>query len=681
MAAKTSDTSPDNFDDIENVPSNPSDNRPFSAVLEASVSRRCLLTGSLAAAGATFLSPAPAQALGRGLGLSKAPGQGPLLGFTPLSIADATAEGGKTVAISPDYEYQVLIPWGTPIDPASKVPEYTGDPATRPSAADAEQQIGIGHDGMWFFPMNLRDVQLAEGLGRQLPASNRSGMLCVNHEFGNNNHVMGKSVPSGLEDVRLSQAVHGVSVVAVAQRMRGQWHIISSPNSRRITVNTPVDFSGPAAEATYLDNAAANEPQGTLNNCGSGPTPWGTYLTCEENFNAYFGTNVPGFVDSDALRAEGLDRYSFAPDGTFGDYRWWDFDPRFDYGDPDYRNEINRFGWCVEVDPFDGSAAPIKRTGLGRIKHEGVAFLPEDSDPRAVCYMGDDQRGDYCYKYISNRPWREYDIDAGESPLDDGRLFVARFDEGEDGDDGLGTGEWIELTIDNPDLAAKFASQAELLVYTRLAADIVGATPMDRPEWSTIGAQGEVYWTMTNNDRKDNGIGEVNEVNPIFENRDGHIIKTVDTSDTRFEWSVFILARNTRPSDPGFDPNDKPFAAYTPPLDGGENTFTDPDAAWADPFGRLFIGTDGGQPSGLQDQLLVFDVETGEYRRLLMGVNSDEITGITTTPNYRTLFTNTQHPGNGNPTSTNFPAPDDGVTIPRDCTLVVTRKNKGIVGS
>jgi hypothetical protein len=134
----------------------------------------------------------------------------------------------------------------------------------------------------------------------------------------------------------------------------------------------------------------------------------------------------------------------------------------------------------------------------------------------------------------------------------------------------------------------------------------------------------------------------------------------VDTSDTTFDWEIFILAKDTR---------------------GSENVFTDPDAAWADPFGRLFIGTDGGQPDGLQDQLVVFDAETGEYKRLLMGVQSDEITGITTTPNYRTMFTNTQHPGDGDPTRTNFPAPFDGVTIPRDCTIVVTRKNKGIVGS
>ena len=206
---------------------------------------------------------------------------------------------------------------------------------------------------------------------------------------------------------------------------------------------------------------------------------------------------------------------------------------------------------------------------------------------------------------------------------------------------------------------------------------------MDRPEWTTVGTKGEVYWTFTNNDRKDDGQGALSEANPIFENTDGHIIKTYDNDDTSFTWRIFMLARNTRRPDdaPAADANDLSYAAYSAPADGGANAFTDPDAIWADNDGRIFIGTDGGQPDGLQDQLVVVDSKTGEYRRLLSGVASDEITGIAPTPDQRSLFTNTQHPGNGSPTSTNFPAPFDGVTIPRDCTLVITRKNGRKVGS
>jgi secreted PhoX family phosphatase len=273
------------------------------------------------------------------------------------------------------------------------------------------------------------------------------------------------------------------------------------------------------------------------------------------------------------------------------------------------------------------------------------------------------------------------------SPLDDGKLYVARFDgatELDDGD-GKGTGEWIELThTDTRISGAGLTSQDKVLTYARLAADAVGATPMDRPEWSTIGTEGQVYWTLTNNNRKDDGQGELGEANPIFENTDGYIIETTDTSTTTFEWSLFILARNTRsPSDPGtaIDSQDFRFADYEAPADGGANVFTDPDAAYADPFGRLFIGTDGGQPDGLQDQLVVFDTNTGEYRRLLMGVNSDEITGLAPTPDFATLFTNTQHPGDGSPLATNFPAEPDGLTIPRDATIVIRRKDGGIVGS
>ncbi|MEM8548622.1 MAG: alkaline phosphatase PhoX, partial [Pseudomonadota bacterium] len=175
---------------------------------------------------------------------------------------------------------------------------------------------------------------------------------------------------------------------------------------------------------------------------------------------------------------------------------------------------------------------------------------------------------------------------------------------------------------------------------------------------------------------------ETDPANPVIGNSDGYIISTTDTSATTFTWNMFLISRNTRrPEDASTGEGDAAYAAYTAPADGGANVFTDPDAAWADPFGRLFIGTDGGQRDGLQDQLVVIDTNTGEYKRLLTGVASDEITGITTTPDYKTMFTNTQHPGNGSPTTTNFPAPFDGVTIPRDCTLVVRKKDGGIVGS
>ncbi|MEL7311829.1 MAG: PhoX family phosphatase [Pseudomonadota bacterium] len=671
----------------EDLSVNPTNTPTFREVVETQLSRRGVMQGSLAVAATSFFAPSVSYAGEAAV----EPADAELIGFTPLATEDAAAIGGQTVAISPDYEYDVLIPWGTPIQGrAAAIQPYEGDPNTRPTAEEQEQMVGIGHDGMWFFPINLPRVLLLDRNKRRAghaPLSeerkarllnSRVGMLCVNHEFGRNTHVLGKGFPETLEDVRLSQAAHGVSVVLLRYASGpDRWLNAPSPTkARRITVNTPVTFSGPAAGSPLLDNPAGNEPKGTVNNCGSGATPWGTYVTCEENFNGYFGSNTEGVGGFDTLQDAAYERYGFST-GGFG-YGWHVFDERFDLTNEAYKNESNRFGWCVEIDPFNASQTPVKRTALGRFKHEACAFQ-ELEDGRVAVFMGDDQRGDYCYKYESNQPWRDY-IDAGLSPLDDGKLYVAIFGAGPEGE---GEGEWVELTYTDERIAAAgLTSQDLVLTYARIAADAVGATPMDRPEWSTIGKDGEIYWTLTNNDRKDDGQGALSDVNPIFENTDGYIIKTTDTGSTTFQWNMFLISRNTRrPDDASTDENDVPYAAYTAPADGGANVFTDPDAAWADPFGRLFIGTDGGQRDGLQDQLVVIDTSTGEYKRLLTGVASDEITGITTTPDYKTMFTNTQHPGNGSPTTTNFPAPFDGVTIPRDCTLVVRRKDRGIVGS
>ena len=672
------------FDDTsEDRGTNPTNNRHFRSIAEAHVNRRTVLKGSLAAAATGFLAPSAAYADGKGRRYAKRKNR-PLVDFAPATTEAVVANEGKTITVSPDYAYDVLIPWGTPIDPTSDVAPYEGDPNTRPTAAEQEQMIGIGHDGMWFFPINQKWLTLrAIWRGWSIPTrafSSKYGFLCVNHEFGRNSHLLGKDFPETLEDVRLSQAAHGVSVVLIGRRFYGGWSLRKSSRNRRITVNTEVSFSGPVADSGLLDNAAKNVPAGTVNNCGSAPTPWGTYVTCEENFNGYFGYTGDFDAKPDSLQKQALERYGFSADG-FG-YGWFLFDPRFDVLNPDYANESNRFGWCVEIDPFSKRKTPVKRTAMGRFKHEACAFTTL-KDGRVAAYMGDDERNDYCYKYESNRPWRK-DIRRGKSPLDNGKLYVAKFLEGVDGNDGKGVGEWIELTIDNPLIqAAGLKTQAEVLTYTRLAADAVGATPMDRPEWTTIGSNGEVFWTLTNNNRKPAGVAPP-EANPIFANNDGHIISTVDVSTTEFEWNIFILARNTRNpnnAETSVESEDLGFADYVAPADGGANAFTDPDAAWADDQGRLFIGTDGGQPDGLQDQLVVFDVAKGEYRRMLSGVASDEITGITTTPNYRTLFTNTQHPGDGNPAATNFPAPFDGTTIPRDCTIVLERKNGGRVGS
>jgi len=601
---------------------NPSDNRPFAEILNARISRRHVMVGGLAAAAVGFFGQSGVVNAGKGgqkgPNLPK-PNQVPLLGFAPIANP-----GGPVPSISEDYEYQVIIPWGTPLFPG--VPDIGGG---RPaSSTDQERQVGIGHDGMWFFVDN---------------GSNERGVLCINHEFGFNTHVFGKSFPENLEEVRISQAAHGVSVVEL-MKSNGSWvHSTSSPFNRRITPNTPVVFDGPVVGSPLLESLLGNGPAGTLNNCSNGYTPWGTYLTCEENFNGYFGA-VDEFVPTEEQA-----RYGFSDVG-FG-YGWHVFDERWDLNKN--AGEENRFGWIVEIDPHDPGAAPVKHTAMGRFKHEGFAFTTGRGG-RAVGYMGDDQRFDYIYKFVSASNWKSMRA-RGMSPFSEGTLYVARFDED-------GTGEWLALTIDDPALAARFADQAELLTYARVAADIVGAPPMDRPEWTSVAPNGDVYCTLTNNSRRT----EADAANPEAPNNNGHIIRWRDADNhvgTTFEWDIFVLGTDTL---------------------GTDYEFTDPDGLWCDPDGRVFIETDGGQPNGGNNQMVVADSSTEEFRRLFTGVTRDEITGLTVTPDRRTLFCNTQHPGNGDPALTNFPVlndPPDGVTIPRDSTFVITRKDGGIVGS
>lgn len=597
---------------------NPTKNRTMQDVVRVAASRRKILQGGMSLAAGFMASNSVVGQ--RAPILPFNPG---LMGFTPLSRADAT---GPWPSISSDYEFQILIPWGDPLlsdGPAFSYPT---------NADDQAEQIGIGHDGMWFFP----DADDPE-------AGNRKGMLAINHEFGSNSHVLGRGDPESLEDVRLSQHAHGVSIVGI-QREEGTWKVYDACSARRIHVNTAVTFSGPAAESELLQTTFGNAPLGTLNNCGCGFTPWGTYLTCEENFQGYFGATVtrPPWAATEAQT-----RYGFSANG-FG-YGWHRFDFRFNLGWGGYRNEENRFGWVVEIDPYNGGQIPVKRTGLGRFKHESVA-VAVGKDRRIVAYMGDDQQFDYIYKFVSSEDHVKLRHE-GKSPFDHGKLYVAKFN-----DDF--TGEWLELTIENSSLSSEFSSQAEILIFARLAADELGATRMDRPEWTTVGPDGTVYCACTNNSART----VADAANPQAPNSDGHIISWVDDDmhvGTRFEWEIFKLASDTH---------------------GTEESFSDPDSIYVDPDGRLFIGTDGGQRDGMNNQLLVADTVSGTVKRLFAGVFGDEVTGITMTPNRRTLFVNLQHVGEGSINRTNFPRIGDH-RVPRDATIVITRKDGGIVGS
>ena len=627
--------------ELEDLGSNPTDNRPFDDILTAQIGRRSVLGGGLALAATTFL-------LGRDMRFAAArqpTAAAAALGFEPVPLGY-----GNTVVVPNGYQATPFLPWGTPIMRAAGTGLY---PANH---VQQERRIGLGHDGMHFFPT---------GAGR--------GVLCMNQEYGTNDHIANGTGrrPGNAAFVKLSQAAHGVAVVELEKR-GGTWQVVMGRKNRRITANTPVTFSGPAADSALLANPANNEPRGTVNNCAHGYTPWGTYLTCEENFNGYFGWPE----GTEYTTSEAQDRYGFRQ-GGFG-YGWHDFDPRFNLADPAYLNEHNRFGWVVEIDPNDPDSKPVKRTALGRVKHEN-AEVTVTKDNRIVVYMGDDEAFDYFYKFVSADDW-EAMRGRGVSPLDEGTLYVARFD-----DEG---GEWLELSMVVPALAEKFGSMDNLLVNTRMAADIVGATPMDRPEWAAVSPiTGDVFFTCTNN----SGRKVTNAANPrvglgpdgsddgeeqdLVGNRSGHIIK-IDDGDktgTDFTWEIFLIA-----GDPE-DAREYDKDTNRGPTIDEHDVFSDPDGLAFDSDGRLYIQTDGSQPRGATDQMLVADAESGELQRFLTGVTDCEVTGWTRLDEV-TFMVNIQHPGDGDPTVTSWPADDSTGLTPRDACVIVTKLG-GAVGS
>jgi secreted PhoX family phosphatase len=609
-----------NFDS-EDIGSNTSDNRTFHDVLDTFVSRRAVIAGGLAGAAFAFAGSkvsakeiAPTKRTASGV-TAKAR---PKIAFTSIPLQNSAMP-----TIAPEYQYSTLIPWRTRLDGKGEFPE----------TLNSDQQaisVGLGHDGMWFF------------------GDNRKGMLAINFEYGTTQHALGKAVPTSLEEVRVSQHLHGVGVMYIEKDSKG-WSLKRDKRNRRIHVNTPVEFSGPAAKSALLVNTAGNEPLGTLNNCANGYTPWGTYLTCEENFNGYFGSTSSTWKASTEEARYGINANGFG-------YDWHKFDQRFDRAQPGYQNEINRFGWVVEIDPENPKAKPIKRTALGRIKHEGAEVVVGKNN-RVVVYMGDDERFDYIYKFVSAGDWKKM-VAAGKSPLDEGTLYAARFN-----DDG--TGNWLELSPNNPALASWTIDK--ILVHTRLAADLAGATKMDRPEWIATGADGWQYGTLTNNsNRGRSGQPGINAANPIAQNTDGHIIRWKDSNGNlggTFQWNLFLVSQDT--------------------FDEGGQMFGSPDGIWADRDGRIFIQTDGTQPGRNNDQMLVADSKTKEVKRLFTGVAGCEVTGVAITPDRKTMFVNLQHPGDGDPKVTNFPAKFTGAAgpRPRDCTIVITRKDGGIIGS
>ncbi|MEQ1764670.1 MAG: PhoX family phosphatase [Pyrinomonadaceae bacterium] len=703
--------------------SNTSGNRTIHEVIESRVSRRSFLRGVSAATVAGALTVGAGGLASIVPVLADGRRHRPLLGFQ--SIAPGFVDD---LVVPPGYNWEVLISWG---DPVSDGPSFKHDASN--TAVEQAEQWGMHNDGIVYFPFDRRygdrddeDHDHGNGRGhgndddnddRGRDRSSRHGLIVQNNEYTDDVLLFRDGLANwNSEKTKKSQNAHGVSVIEVKQR-HGCWEVVRpSSYARRITGQSAIKIGGPAAGDDRLrtsSDPSGRRVLGTFNNCAMGYTPWGTYLACEENFNGYF-------LRENGQQTQSEKRYGI---GSSSAYLWHTTDTRFKANvEP---NEPNRFGWVVEIDPFDPHSTPVKRTAIGRFKHEG-AWVQEARDGRVVVYSGDDEQFEYIYRYVSKDPWRKM-IKRGKSPLDEGTLYVARFDPDPLGDSGKFRGVWLPLTPGNPALAAATSPSTgqlgwtlnDILINTRTASDIVGATPMDRPEWiDTFPDTLTGIATLTNNTARGPQttvnprtsvpyqvmVPPFDVANPRSSNTFGHIIRWSyrrDRTENTFAWDIFALAGDP---DPSF-----------PVPDDGSNIVGDkygsPDGIYVAPSGRLWIQTDvsGSSISPLNNprtgpygtygnnQMLCADPVTKETRRFLTGPHVSEITGVFVTPDEKTMFVGIQHPGEA-PSGNNDPLnprrystwPDANENLdpndvrfgrPRSSLIVIRKDNGGVIGS
>ena len=579
----------------------------------------------------------------------------PVIGFKAVP-----ALATDTLVVPEGYIASVIAAWGEPVGVPGNMPAWRGDASH--SAAEQALQMGMHHDGLHFYAL--------DGSG------NTRGLLAMNHEYTDDGLLHeGGMTPWTAEKVKKAQAAHGLSVIEVELK-GGAWQMVRpSKYARRFTGNTPFAVGGPCAGHALFKTAADPEGRtvlGTLNNCASGKTPWGTYLSGEENWMGYFS-------GGDKLSAHET-RWGMRK-GGWG-YRWHEHDERFDaVKNP---NEPNRFGWVVEMDPLDPTSTPVKRTALGRAAHEG-AWVGVTKDGRAVVYSGEDSRFEYIYKFVSRDKIAPGGAKANRTLLDHGTLSVARFN-------ADGSGNWIPLVHGAGALTAAngFADQGEVLIKARQASDILGATKMDRPEWLAIDHNsGWVYATLTNNSsRGAKDMPGVDAANPRANNVFGQIIRWQDDRDfdgATFKWNHLVLC-----GDPA---NERAEAKGN--IKG--DIYACPDGIAFDARGVLWIQTDMGPTAMHQgelknignNQMLACDVASGQTRRFLTGPSNCEITGLTWTPDGSTMFLNIQHPGEtpserSDPAApakySNWPDYKPGGR-PRSATVVVRRQDGGVIGT
>ncbi|MGB5863721.1 MAG: PhoX family phosphatase [Sulfitobacter sp.] len=607
------------FEAFDDIPTNPNLSRTIGEVVAARYSRRDMFKGSLAVTATTALFGtsamiAPKQAAAEGTSRYN---------FTELAWGNDTMHH-----VAEGYDAEILLRWGDPI--TADAPEFD----VMNQTAEAQlTQFGYNNDYVGFTALNEAGTR---------------GLLCVNHEYtneevmfpglGRQDRAEFKGMTPELIDIEM--AAHGGTVVEIEKETTGQWRVERNGKyNRRITpLNTAMTVSGPAAGHARMKTTADPEGMtiiGTLNNCAGGMTPWGTYLMAEENFHGYFWT--------DALDAEGEPDLSAQPEATqmkrYGvPGRWYNWGTRHDRFNIDKEpNEPNRFGWVVEVDPRNPDAMPVKHTALGRFRHEGCETTLA-SDGRLVVYSGDDNRFDYQYKYVSNGKVGGDPV-ANSALLSDGTLYAARFDED-------GTVVWLPLVHGEGPLTAEngFADQGDVMIDTRIAADLMGATPMDRPEDAQPRGDGTVYLMLTNNSKRK--PDQIDAANPRPESAFGHIIEVKEEGGDHGaplgKWSILVRCG---------DPSVAEVGAVWNPETSQSGWFGSPDNAAIDADGRLWVSTDQGSnwgKTGKSDGLYAVETEgeaRGTSKLFFRCPVGGEMCGPYFTDDAETLFVAVQHPG------------------------------------
>lgn len=716
--------------------SNRSSNRPFDEIISARLSRRRLLTGTASAATVGVLGALALTGCGGSSSSDTSTAPANTVTMNPERLGFEAVPGAieDRVILPQGYKADVLYAKGDPL--FSGLPEFKNDGTD----VDYDSRSGDEHDGMHFFGMNSS--------GQYDPEVSDRGILVLNHENLEDStlHETATAKEDAITDndiqalkkiVDREMNGHGVSCVEI-RKENNKWSVVlDSPYNRRLTIFTEMEMRGPVAGNDFVKTKltpTGSNRFGTMNNCANGFTPWGTYLAAEENWYAYF--NV-GNIDGLSEKHQGwLARYGIT--GSGWNYREWDKVPGDQYtrfgintdgasATEDFRNEANLHGYVTEVDPFRPTQKPRVRTGLGRFSHEGAWAAPTKEGAPIVIYSGDDSRREYMYKFVSKEIWSEADrnggLAAGDKYLDEGTLYVAVFNED-------GTGTWKALSASNSDLAGShtynndgnsyqydFASDAEILASARLAADVVGATPMDRPEWAMVHpTNGDVYLTLTNGNSSNRPSTDLDAANPRAVNSNGHIIRWRENGGnheaTTFEWDIFLFGSSAD------DSSDYNVSGLT-----ADNEFSSPDGLFIDPRGVMWIQTDDG-PSGIRsktnNQMLVAipgevgdgesvtvttsdsngqasintfiggNAEAVQLKRFLVGPNGCEITGISMTADARSMFINIQHPGEGGSKETfnrnvsTWPSVSGDATAfgeagnrPRSATIVIYREDGG----